>query len=357
VGIYDAGMMFASDNWAGAAPEIMTALSAANDGSAAAYGGDDVTAEIERTFQEIFQTDLAVFFVATGTAANALSMASVSKVGGVVFAHEEAHVAVEECGATQFATGGARIHRLPGRQGKLSPQTLSHAMAEYNPDMVHHGQLAAASLTQMTEVGTVYTASEIAALSKVAHDGGLAVHMDGARFANALAASNSAPADLTWRAGVDVMSFGGTKNGCWCAEAVLHFNPDHATDMKYLRMRGGHLFSKSRFVAAQFKGYFADGTWLRLAGQANAMGRKLADGIAASSHARLAWQPDGNEVFAIWPSDLSTRLRDAGAVFHEWPSAGLAEQDMPGDGESLIRLVASFRTTDDDVGRFLAALD
>ncbi len=349
-------MIFASDNWAGAAPEIMAALEAANAGSAAAYGGDDLTAEIERTFCDIFERPVAVFFVATGTAANALSVASVARTGGVIFAHEEAHIAVEECGAAQFTTGGSRIHRLPGRHGRLSADAVAHAIDEYHPDMVHHGQPATVSVTQMTEVGTIYRPDTIAEIAEVARRRNMTMHMDGARFANALVAANCAPADLTWRAGIDVMSFGATKNGCWCAETVVHFDPDRARDMKYLRMRGGHLFSKSRFVAAQFKGYFQDDTWLKLARHSNAMAAKLADGIAASNKARLAWRPDGNEVFAIWPERVSAQLRDKGAMFHEWPSAGLAQEDMPGEGESLVRLVASFRTTEGDVAGFLAAL-
>ena len=347
-------MIFASDNWAGASAPVAAALSRHSTGLAPAYGGDPLTLSVKARFSEFFECNVEVFFVPTGTAANALALSAYAKPGGVVFAHATAHVANDECNAPEFLTMGQKIRGLPGANGKLTPAVLTNAMAEHPDGELNSGQVAGLSLTQATECGTVYTAKEIRALADVAKSRGIVVHMDGARFANALITSGGSAADITWRAGVDVLSFGGTKNGCWCAEAVIFFNPGEGSQFRYLSKRAGHILSKSRFVAAQFEGYLEDGHWLDNARHANAMARRLADGLVRSGFARLAWPVEANEVFPVLPTHVINRLRAEGAVIREWPPAGLEGHTAPGADEALLRLVCSFATTEEEVERFLA---
>jgi threonine aldolase len=222
--------------------------------------------------------------------------------------------------------------------------------------VVHHGQPVAVSLTQITEFGAVYRPEEIAALSRVAKTRGLAVHMDGARFAGAVAGLGLPPAAITWRAGVDVLSFGGTKNGCIAAEAVVFFDPAHARDFPYARQRAGQGFSKNWFIAAQLSAYLDQDHWLELARHANRMARRLGKAIAASESTRLALTPDANEIFAILTSSTDAKLRAAGAVYYPWPADSLPEESRPGPDETMVRLVTSFQTTEADVDRFAALL-
>ncbi len=344
-------MNFASDNWADASERVADALRAAAGAPEPAYGGDSLTRAVERRFCEVFEREVAVFFVPTGTAANALALAAFSRPGGVVLCHQSAHIHTDECGAPAFV-GGLRTVGLPGDDGRLAPATLREAIAAYPENVVHHGQPAAVSLSQLTEWGAAYPPLKIAALAAVAKESGLGVHMDGARFANAVAATGSTPAELTWRSGIDVLSFGGTKGGCWCAEAVIFFDPALAGDFGYRRKQAGHLISKSRFVAAQFAAYLADGHWLELAAHTNRMAGQLAAGLTGLG-ARLAGSVDGNEVFVVMPSTMADRLNAAGARFYEWSAAGLVAARHPGPGETLIRLVTSFRTTPDEIDGFL----
>ena len=213
----------------------------------------------------------------------------------------------------------------------------------------------AVSVTQATEIGTVYKPDEIAGISSVCKDHGLPLHMDGARFANALVTLGCSPAKMTWKSGVDILSFGGTKNGCWCAEALLFFNQDMATDMPWLRKRSGHLFSKSRFIAAQLLAYFDNGLWLDLARHANEMAAELARVIGTSGTARLAWTPEANEVFAILPTVDFERCRKAGVRFYDWPAPEGSEIELGGD-ETIVRMVTSFATQQDDIARFAETL-
>ena len=349
-------MNFASDNWAGVSDKISEAIAEASAGLAPAYGNDDLTAEVERQFCELFERDVAVFFVATGSAANSLALSSVTPPGGVIFCHRDAHIAVDECGGPEFFSAGGKLFTIPGTTGKLKPETLQVAFERFPEGVVHHGQAAAVSLSQATESGTAYGLDEISAIADVARERGLSVHMDGARFANALVSLSATPAEMTWKAGVDMLSFGGTKNGCWCAEAVILFDPGKSDAFGYIRKRAGHLFSKSRFVAAQFNAYLKDGHWLELARHANKMAVRLASGLANAPSTRLAWQSQSNEVFAIMPEAHISRLRDAGAVFHPWPSEMDAANGGPDSGETLVRLVTSFRTTDGEINRFLEAV-
>ncbi len=348
-------MFFASDNWAGAHPDIARSLVEAAGGFAPAYGASDLDKYVEKTFSEIFERDVAVFFVGTGTAANSLALAGVNRPGGQVFCHREAHVNVDECNAPEFFAAGAKLVPVDGPAGKLSPDALAEAIGRFPPDFVHGGQPTAVTLTQATEAGTAYTPDEIAAISDVAKQAGLPLHMDGARFANALVHLGASPAEMTWKRGVDLLSFGGTKNGCWCAEALVLFDPSRARQMHYLRKRSAQLFSKSRFVAAQFDAYFRDDLWLRLARHSNAMANRLAAGFAASGKARLAWPTGSNELFAILRADTAKALREKGATFYDWHPGPDLKATMAAD-ETLVRLVTSFATTQTDVDGFLSAL-
>ena len=345
-------MFFASDNWAGAHPAINERLSRESTRFAAAYGTSALDLSIEKRFNEIFEREVAVFFVATGTAANSLSLASIARPGGLTFCHSEAHVIEDECGAPDFFSG-MRMVAVEGPNGKMLPENLIERISRYPQDAVHHGRAAAVTMTQATEAGTVYTLDEIDAIAKIAKENGLPLHMDGARFANALAALGTTPAEMTWKRGVDVLSFGGTKNGCWCAEAIVFFDPALAKDFAFLRKRTAQLFSKSRFIAAQFEAYLQDDLWLGLASHANAMANRLRAGFASLNSARLAWPTTANEVFAILPKAAAEAATEKGAKFYDW----LVPRDMPekvGKDEVLIRMVTSFATTETDVDEFLS---
>ncbi|MFN4011969.1 MAG: threonine aldolase family protein [Pannonibacter sp.] len=339
-------MIFSSDNWAGASAPVSEALTRHASGLVPAYGSDPLTEAVSRRFSEIFERDVAVFFVATGTAANALALSAYARPGGVVFSHSGAHIQVDECGAPEFFTGGGKLRGLAGANGKITPEALSAAMADHPDGNPMHGQVSAVSISQATECGTVYRSGEIRALADAAHGRGIPLHMDGARFANAVSFLGLTPAEVTWKAGVDVLSFGATKNGCWCAEAVVFFNSDNALQFPYLRKRAGHLLSKSRFAAAQFDGYLADGHWLANAAHANGLAQTIGEGLVATGY-RLAWPVEANEVFPVLPHNVIARLRAAGAMFYEWPA------DSIGAEESAVRLVTSFATDPADVARFL----
>lgn len=347
-------MFFASDNWAGAHSKIAERLLAESGGFASAYGTSDLDQKVEAKFAEIFEREVSVFFVATGTAANSLSLTSVQKPGGISFCHTEAHVAEDECGAPDFFSG-ARLATVDGPGGKIDPKALATKVARFPQDAIHHGRAAAVTITQATEIGTVYSLAEIDAIAAISKANGLPLHMDGARFANALVALDASPAEMTWKRGVDILSFGGTKNGCWCAEAIVFFNPEQAKEMHFIRKRAAQLFSKSRFIAAQFDGYFQDGLWLDLARHSNRMADRLRTGIEQAPGARLAWPTASNEVFAIISKSAAKTAEDKGAKFYEWPIPE-SQPDLVNENETLIRLVTSFATTEGDVAGFLGCL-
>jgi threonine aldolase len=349
-------MIFASDNWAGASEKVMAALAEQAKRGGPAYGDDLLTKLAERRFAEVFERKVAVFFVATGTAANALSLAAYAQPGAVAFCHREAHLIADEPGSAELF-GGIRLIGLSGDAGKIAPDTLDRAVARFPEGNTHHGRPVAVSLSQLTELGAAYTVEEVGALGEVAKRRGLAMHMDGARFAGAVAGLGASPADLTWRAGVDVLSFGGTKNGCLAAEAVIFFEPAAGQGFGLARQRAGHTFSKSWFVAAQFDAYLDHGHWLDLARAANAAAGRLADALRKCREARLVRDPDGNQVFAILSKGLDHRLRAAGAVYHPWSAESLPEDERPDSDEVLVRLVASFNAAGEDVDRFAAALN
>lgn len=266
---------------------------------------------------------------------------------GQVLCHEASHLHLDECACPEFYTGGAKLQPLPGPHGKLTPRIVQRHLAQLPPRSPHLAPPSVLSLTQATECGTLYSAKEIGALAAAARAAGMKVHMDGARFANAIAASGAAPADMSWRAGVDVMTFGATKNGCVAAEAVIFFDSSLAREFEHRRKRGGHLWSKMRFLAAQFDAYVTDGLWLSLASHANAMAQRLADGLGAIDGVDISHPVQINEVFASLPPDLADRLRARGALFHPWMN--------PGDtaGGRMARFVCSFATTPEEVDRLV----
>ncbi len=348
-------MHFSSDNWSGVHPLIAESLTRHSTGFAPAYGNSDLDRQVERTFSEIFERDVAVFFVSTGTAANSLSMASVNRPGGVVFCHREAHMLEDEGGAPELFTNGARLAPVDGDFGRIDPGNLHRQIMRYPPQFVKSGQPMAVSLTQSTEIGTVYRPEEIDAIADVSRHHGLPMHMDGARFANALVHLGVSPAEMTWKRGIDLMSFGATKNGCWCAEAIVVFDPDKAKQLPFIRKQAAQLISKTRFVTAQFEAYFENGLWLDIARISNGMAERLQKGIDASANARLAWPVHCNEVFMILKRNHADALLAAGAQFHDWNHPH-SMVERPAEDEALVRLVTSFATTEQHVSDFLELL-
>jgi len=349
-------MNFASDNWAGVSPKLAAALTEAAAGLAPAYGGDDLTARATTALRDVFETDLEVYFVATGTAANALSLAATSCPGGIGFCHTDAHIANDEGGAPAFLGRGLTLITMPGANGKITPDALSASLSHYPQDPGQRGTPRVVSFSQVTEAGTVYTPEEIAEIGYVAHGRRMAVHMDGARFANAVAHLDVRPAKITWEAGVDILSLGLTKTGAWCCEAIVVFDEAKAAHVAAHRKQAGHLFSKSRFVAAQMLAMLDDGHWLELAGAANAAAARLAAGIEASQNVRLAWPCQSNEVFAHMQTETLKRLQEAGATLYPWTARGTTADEVPKEGETRVRMIANFATTDGDVDAFLSAL-
>ncbi len=345
-------MFFASDNASGASPKVLAALVAANGGAATPYGADDYTAGAEAALNQLFERDCAVFLVTTGTAANALALASLCPPWGAVFCHRDAHVMDDECGAPEFFTAGAKLVALRGQRGKLPAAGLEGALRNYPRGVIKQVQPGALTITQATESGTLYSLAEIRALADLAHASGVGVHMDGARFANALAALGASPAEMSWKAGVDVLSFGASKNGTLFCEAVVFFDKAMAVDFAYRRKRGGHTLSKGRYLGAQMLAYLDNGHWLDLARHANAMARRLADGLAAAG-ARIPLGCEANEVFAIVPRVAEAALKAAGARYYDWGARGMEGVDRVASDEVQLRLVASFQTTSEEVDRFV----
>jgi threonine aldolase len=348
-------MNFASDNTSGVPAEVLEALARANDGFAPGYGNDALSLAVRDRLREVFEApEAAVHLVATGTAANALALACFCPPWAAVFCHRTAHVEEDECGAPEFYTGGAKLVLVDGAHGKMTPEALDRAIRFTGRAGVHNVQRGMVTLTNVTEAGTVHSVAEVAALADVAKAHGLPVHMDGARFANALAATGASPAAMTWKAGVDVLSFGGTKNGLMGVEAVVIFDPAKAWEFELRRKRGGHLFSKHRYLAAQMAAYLEGGLWLRLAAQANAAAVRLAAGLAKVPGARLMHPAEANMVFPVLPRAAHRRLQAAGAAYYLWPF----DQSLEGPDEDPIscRLVCSWNTGAAEVDGFLNAL-
>jgi threonine aldolase len=343
------GRNFSSDNVTPACDAIMAAVNAANEGCETSYGGDEFTARLQELATKLFETEVAIFPVTTGTAANSLALSQIVAPFGAVYCYEAAHIVTDECGAPEFFTGGAKLIGFPAADGKIRPEQLSEAIAFAQEMGVHHVKPAAISLTQATEWGTVYDLSELAAISEVAKQHHLPMHMDGARFANALIHLNCTPAEATWKRGVDVLSLGATKNGALCAEAVVFFDPSMAAQFERRRKRAGHLWSKLRFLSAQLLAYLENGLWLDNARHANAMAARMAQGLKSISGARLLHPVDANEVFALLPEATIGALEKQSFKFYRWP---LYAADT---GGAAIRLVTSYATSGADVDEFIAA--
>jgi threonine aldolase len=327
-------LRFFSDNTATACPEILAAITAANQGSVQAYGNDPWTSRLDDCLSKYFGTSVRAFPVATGTAANSLSIATLSPSYGLIFAHEEAHIANDECGAPGFFSGGAQISLLQGADGKVTPSALAAAL-DAHPVSLHTTQPAVLALSQATELGTSYRPQELARLCELAHDRGLKVHLDGARFANSVAFLDCHPGDVTWRAGVDVLSFGATKNGALTAEAVVFFNPEAVRDFELRRKQSGHLLSKSRYSSAQLLAYVESGVWLRNAQRANS----LAQQVARAAGGLLMHPVEANELFLALGPQRKQALRQGGFEFYDW--------NGPASGQT--RFVISWDQREEDV--------
>ncbi|MGV6846795.1 MAG: threonine aldolase family protein [Marinibacterium sp.] len=345
-------MFFASDNGGPVHPQIMDALVEANSGHALAYGADALMDEVTRRLRDVFQApEAAVYLVATGTAANSLALATLAEPFQTVFCTPVAHIHEDECNAPEFYTGGTKLTLVPGGD-KMTPDALRATILMEGNRGVHGPARGPVSITNVTERGGVYSAAEIAALAGVAREFDLPVHLDGARFANALAVTNSSPADMTWRAGVDAVSFGGTKNGCMGVEAVILFNPAHAWEFELRRKRGAHLFSKHRYLSAQMAGYLRDDLWLDLARMANDAAGQLREGLRAAG-VTFAWEPVANMIFAHLTRRQIQALDAAGASHILW------QGDMDGadpDAHLIARLVCDWSVREADIRAFLAVL-
>ena len=330
-----------SDNVSGAHPNVIAALAQAAQGTDNPYGDDAQTSALTATLRDLFEApDALVVAMATGTGANALALASIAPPYGTIYCHHKAHIAVDECGAPEFFTGGAKLSLITGEHAKIDPVAFSTAIT--GKGIVHKVQPAALNLTQATEAGTVYTMEEVKTLTEIAHSHGLPTHMDGARFANAIARLGCSPADITWRAGIDVLSFGATKNGCLAAEALIFFKPALAEATGFRRKRAGHLVSKGRVISAQLNAYLADGLWLRMATHANRMAQKLSAGLGALAGVQIHHPVDANVIFASVPVPILDGLAADGFGFYRW-------------ADTEIRLVTSFDTPESGVDGFLAS--
>jgi threonine aldolase len=344
-------MFFASDNSGPVHPQVMTAMVEANQGFSMAYGDDPQMEGVRSRLREIFEApQAAIYLVATGTAANSLALATLCNPWQTVFCSPVAHIHEDECNAPEFFSGGAKLTLVPGGD-KMTPEALRSSIACEGTRGVHGPQRGPVSITQVTERGGVHTLNELQALTKVAQSFDLPVHMDGARFANALVALNCSPADMTWKLGVDVLSFGGTKNGLMGAEAVIFFDPKHAWEFELRRKRAAHLMSKHRYLSAQMTGYLQDNLWLTSARTANANCARLAEGLRAAG-AEFLHQPDANIVFAALPRRSHQRLHDAGAVYHLW--GGTLDGDP--DGMLAMRLVCDWSISSAQIDEFLSLL-
>lgn len=331
---------FRSDNAAGVAPEILAAIGEADTGTAIAYGSDDLTASLEQVVRDVFEHPAArVFPVTSGTAANALSLAALCPPWGSVLCHDTAHILQSECGATSMFGGGAVMRGVPGDDFRVQPDTLRAALDSVRWGDPHHSQPAVLSLTQPTDMGTIYSLDEMVALTAIARERNLRVHLDGARIANAIVALDCSPADITWRAGVDIVSLGATKNGALSTEAIVTFDDRAADELVYRTKRSGHVTSKMRYQSAQLHAYLTDDLWVRLAANSNRQMKCLATGLADIG-VEFVNRPDVNMLFVRVADDVATALEQSGLLFYR----------MPG----MIRLVTSWQTTDADVDDALA---
>ena len=331
---------FASDNVAGACPEVLDAILKANEGDSTPYGNDPISTELQDKFSEIFEKEVIVFPTASGTAANALALSTMTPSYGNIYCHKMSHINTDECGAPEFYTGGGKLVTLNGIMGKITAEELDESIG--GKGIVHHTQPSSVSITQVCETGEVYQLDEIKKISDVAHKHNLNIHMDGARFANALVSLDTTPAEMTWKSGIDVLSFGATKNGCLAAEAIIFFKKELVGDIAFLMKRAGHLLSKMRFVSAQLDAYISNDVWIKNAKHANAMGKKLSQGLEQHKNIKIAYPTDANEVFVKMPKDIIDQLNSEGYTINddEWD-------------DNAVRLVTAWNTDPTDVDTFL----
>ncbi|MDA7756002.1 low specificity L-threonine aldolase [Candidatus Pelagibacter sp.] len=331
---------FASDNVAGACPEVLEAILKANEGDRAPYGDDEISKNLQDKFSEIFEKEVIIFPTSSGTAANALALSTMTPSFGNIYCHKLSHINVDECGAPEFYTGGAKLVNLNGVNGKITAEELNKSIS--GKGVVHHTQPSSVSITQLCETGETYELDEIKEISEIAHNHKLNMHMDGARFANALVSLDCSPAEMTWKSGIEVLSFGATKNGCLAAEAIIFFKPELVGNLPFLMKRAGHLLSKMSFVSAQLDAYITNEVWLRNAKHANAMGKKLSQGLDQHKNIELAYPTDANEIFVKIPKDIIDQLNSEGYTINddEW------------DGKA-VRLVTAWNTSLSDIETFL----
>ena len=334
---------YRSDNTGRAAPEILDAMLRANSGTALGYGGDDWTARLQDRFGELFETGVRVFPVATGTAANALSLAALSPPWGNVYCSEAAHINTSEANAAGFLGGGLKLVPVAGRHGRIDPAALRETLAALDPAALHRGQPAGVNITQASDLGAVYRLDDIRAITEAARAHGLKVHMDGARFANAVARIGCSPAEMSWRAGVDILSFGATKNGGALCDAIVVFNLELAEKLAWNLRRAGQVWSKMRFASAQLMAYVEDGLWLLLASASNAAALRIAAGIEGLPGLRLVAPVEANEIFLELPGEVMDRLEHDGFQFYR-------------RGRTMARFVCRFDLTDAEADALVAAL-
>ena len=333
-------VQFASDNVTGACPEVLEAIIKANDGDRTPYGNDQISTDLQNKFSEIFEKPVIVFPTASGTASNALALSTMTPSFGNIYCHRFSHINTDECGAPEFYTGGAKLVNIYGVDGKITAKELDENVI--GKDIVHHTQPSSVSITQLTETGETYKLDEIKEISDVAHHHKLNIHMDGARFANALVSLNCSPAEMTWKSGIDVLSFGATKNGCLAAEAIIFFKPELFGNLPFLMKRSGHLLSKMSFVSAQLDAYISKDVWLKNAKHANLMGKKLSNGLNKYPQIKLAYPTHANEIFVKIPEKIIKQLNSEGYTINddEW------------DGKA-VRLVTAWNTDPNDIDNFL----
>jgi threonine aldolase len=335
--------LFASDNVTSACPEVMDALIEANSGIASAYGDDEWSSILKTKLSEVFETEVEVYLAVTGTASNALALSALAPVFGKIYCHELSHINTDECGTPELFTGGAKLNPMKSLNGRIQADELAEIVR--GSGNVHVTQPSVVSITQSCETGAVYQLEEIRKISKIAHDNKMSVHMDGARFANALVSLDLSPAEMTWKSGVDVVTLGGTKNGCLAAEAIIFLKPEMVGNFPFLHKRSGQLLSKMRFISSQLNAYVSDDVWIRNAKHANSMAKILSEGLNHFSNIELAYPTESNEVFVYMTSDVIDYLNNSGYDINEEELDGKA-----------VRFVTAWNTDLKDIENLLDKL-
>jgi len=348
-------MNFTSDNTHIIAEPILNAILKSNKSSVMSYGGDEITKKAKEKICDLFGVDAEIFFVTSGTAANALSISSVTPAYGSVFCHNESHIHLEECGAPEFFSGGCKLIPIEGFAGKISLEGFQNAINDHPSDKYDFNP-SCLSITQSTECGTIYNEKEVNELSSLAHKHNIKVHMDGARFANAISTLKIKPSKITWEAGIDIMSFGTTKNGTMSAEAIIVFNKKISKDMNLRIKRSGHLLSKMRFLSVQMDSYVTDNLWINLADKSNSMANYMYQKLLSVKYIDMPWKVEANEIFVILPKEIEKKLSKQDVLYHKWSKVGIKDLVFNKDKE-FIRLVTSYNTKKDEIDRFVAILN